>query len=189
MPLRLLANHSDYVVRAKPGQLADAMKAARRSLFALNGARVIDPETGVVDYRTLRTTAYARDRGMVELMASICVVLLAVTAAGIVGLTSFWVGQRRRQIGVRRALGAKQSDILTYFLTENFLISVAGVMLGAVFALALNLWMVTSYAQDHLPLIFVCIGAVILLLLGQAAVLAPALRASRVPPVVATRSV
>jgi putative ABC transport system permease protein len=56
-------------------------------------------------------------------------------------------------------------------------------------AVALNLWMVANYAQEHLPWGFVGVGAVTLLLLGQAAVLAPALRASRVPPVVATRSV
>jgi hypothetical protein len=53
--------------------------------------------------------------------------LLAITAAGIVGLTSFWVGQRRKQIGVRRALGATRGDILSYFLTENLLIGIGGV--------------------------------------------------------------
>ncbi|MEP6899116.1 MAG: FtsX-like permease family protein, partial [Rhodanobacter sp.] len=173
MPLRLLTNRTDYVARARPGQLADAMKAAHRQLFALNGARVIDPVTGIVSFDTLRIAAYERDRGMLTLMGAICVVLLAVTAAGIVGLTSFWVGQRRKQIGVRRALGARRRDILSYFLTENFLISVAGVALGAVLALALNLWMVAHYAQNHLPWAFIGLGALILLLLGQAAVMAP----------------
>jgi putative ABC transport system permease protein len=189
MPLRLLANRTDYVMRARPGQLADAMKAARKTLFAMNGARVIDPKDGVLSFDDLRSGAYAGDRGMVKLMGSICVVLLAVTAAGIVGLTSFWVGQRRKQIGVRRALGARKRDILSYFLTENFLIGIGGVLLGTVFAMALNLWMVANYAQAHLPWGFVGLGAITLLLLGQGAVLAPALRASQVPPVVASRSV
>jgi putative ABC transport system permease protein len=189
MPLRLLANRTDYVVRVRSGHMADAMKAVRRQLFALNPARVIDPDIGVLRFDTLLADAHARDRGMVELMGAICVVLLAVTAAGIVGLTSFWVGQRRKQIGVRRALGARQRDILSYFLTENFLIGMAGVLLGTVLAVALNLWMVAHYAQNHLPWLFIGVGALILLLLGQAAVLAPALRASHVSPVVATRSV
>lgn len=187
MPLRLLANHSDYIVRARAGQLREAMASARRQLFALNGARVIDTHLGVLSFDELRNIAYARDRGMAQLLGAICLVLLAVTAAGIVGLTTFWVGQRRRQIGIRRALGARQRDILSYFLTENFLISAGGVVLGSVFALALNLWLVAHYAQARLPLAFIGIGVLVLLLLGQVAVLAPALRASRVPPVEATR--
>jgi putative ABC transport system permease protein len=187
MPLRLLANHSDYIVRARPGQLREAMAAARKQLFALNGARVIDTHLGVLSFDELRNMAYARDRGMAQLLGAICLVLLAVTAAGIVGLTTFWVGQRRRQIGIRRALGARQRDILSYFLTENFLISSGGVVLGSVLALALNLWMVAHFAQSRLPLAFVGIGVLTLLVLGQLAVLAPALRASHVPPVEATR--
>jgi putative ABC transport system permease protein len=117
------------------------------------------------------------------------VVLLAITAAGIVGLTSFWVGQRRKQIGVRRALGATRRDILNYFMTENLLISSAGALLGVLLAIAINLWLVTRFEMNRLSLVYVLAGVVILLLLGQGAVLAPAMRASRVPPVEATRSV
>jgi putative ABC transport system permease protein len=119
----------------------------------------------------------------------ISAILLMVTAAGIVGLTSFWVGQRRRQIGVRRALGATKRDILHYFLTENLLISVGGVAIGAAMAVGLNLWMVTQFEMNRMPVLWVGVGVVALLLLGQGAVLAPALRASRVSPVEATRSV
>jgi len=122
-------------------------------------------------------------------MSAICAVLLIITAAGIVGLTSFWVSQRRRQIGVRRALGATRRDILGYFLTENFLISLGGVLTGIVLALALSLWLVVHFETQRLPLPFVLIGVALLLLLGQAATLAPALRASRVSPVEATRSI
>jgi putative ABC transport system permease protein len=126
---------------------------------------------------------------MVILMGIISVVLLAITAAGIVGLTSFWVGQRRKQIGVRRALGARRRDILAYFLTENFLISASGAVLGIVLGFAFNLWTVTHFAMDRMSLVYVGLGVLMLLLLGQAATLAPALRASRVSPVEATRSV
>ena len=178
-----------YIVRAKPGQLADAMREAPKALLAQSRLRIIDPKDGIQDYATIRHKAYDSDRGMALLMGIICVVLLAVTAAGIVGLTSFWVGQRRKQIGVRRALGARQRDILAYFLTENFLISAAGVVLGTVLAIIFNLWTVTRFAMDPMSMTYVGVGVVALLLLGQAAVLAPALRASRVSPVEATRSV
>ena len=178
-----------YIVRAKPGQLDATMQAAAKALFAQNPRRVINDDDGVLSFSEVRSRAYERDRGMAILMGVICVVLLAITAAGIVGLTSFWVGQRRKQIGVRRALGATQQDVLRYFMTENLLISCGGVLMGAVLAIAINLWMVTRFEMHRLSLMYLIVGVVLLLLLGQGAVLAPALRASRVPPVEATRSV
>ncbi|GAB2557244.1 ABC transporter permease [Rhodanobacter koreensis] len=178
-----------YIVRAKSGQLAEAMREAPRALYAQSRLRIIDPKDGIQDYATIRRKVFDSDRGMAILMGIICVVLLAITAAGIVGLTSFWVGQRRKQIGVRRALGARQSDILAYFLTENLLIGAMGVLIGAVLALVINLWMITHVEMARLPLTYVLAGVVMLLLLGQGAVLAPALRASHVSPVEATRSV
>ncbi len=178
-----------YIVRAKPGQLAAAMREAPKALYAQSRMRIIDPKDGVQDYAAIRHKVYDSDRGMAILMGIICAVLLAITAAGIVGLTSFWVGQRRKQIGVRRALGARQRDILAYFLTENFLISAAGVLLGVVLAVAFNLWTVTRFELDRMSLAYVGVGVLVLLLLGQGATFAPALRASRVSPVEATRSV
>ncbi len=178
-----------YIVRAKPGQLADAMREAPKALFGQSRLRIIDPKDGIQDYAQIRHTVYDSDRGMAILMGIISVVLLAITGAGIVGLTSFWVGQRRKQIGVRRALGARQRDILGYFLTENFLISAGGVVLGTVLALAFNLWTVARFEMDRMSMLYVGIGVIALLLLGQGATFAPALRASRVSPVEATRSV
>ena len=124
---------------------------------------------------------------MALLMSVICVILLCVTAAGIVGLTSFWVGQRYRQIGVRRALGARRIDIRRYFQIENLLIAGVGVVAGALFSFGLNEWLMTHYEMARLPAIYVAIGVLAMLALGQAAVLVPARRASDVPPVVATR--
>jgi putative ABC transport system permease protein len=176
-----------YVVRAKPGQLETAMRDAPKALFAENRMRMIDPKDGLLSFAEVRRRAFESDRGMAILMGIICVVLLAITAAGIVGLTSFWVGQRRRQIGVRRALGATHRDILHYFMTENLLISLGGVIIGVLLTFGLNLWLVTHFTMNFLPLTYVLGGIVILLLLGQGAVFAPALRASRVPPIEATR--
>jgi putative ABC transport system permease protein len=187
-----IRNDSDglvYIVRAKPGQLAAALREAPKALYAQSRMRMIDPKDGIQDYAQIRHQAYDSDRGMAILMGIISVVLLAITAAGIVGLTSFWVGQRRKQIGVRRALGATRHDILSYFLTENLLIGVGGVLVGAVLAIAINLWMVTQFEMARLSFVYVGVGVIALLLLGQGAVLAPAMRASNVSPVEATRSV
>ncbi|HEU4669999.1 MAG TPA: FtsX-like permease family protein [Dyella sp.] len=178
-----------YIVRARPGQLAEAMREAPRALYAQSRMRIIAGKDGIQDYARIRERAYDRDRGMAILMGVICAVLLAITAAGIVGLTSFWVGQRRKQIGVRRALGARQRDILGYFLTENLLITGGGVLLGLVLAVGMNLWLIVRYASQPMPPVYLAVGVLLVMLLGQGAVLAPALKASRVPPVEATRSV
>jgi len=178
-----------YIVRAKPGQLAEAMRAAPKALYDQSRMRIIDAKDGLLDFGQIRQRAYDRDRGMAILMGVISAVLLAITAAGIVGLTSFWVGQRRKQIGVRRALGARQRDILGYFLTENLLITIGGVVLGLMLAVGMNMWLMVRFASEPLPLFYLGGGVLLLLLLGQGAVLAPAVKASRVSPVEATRSV
>jgi putative ABC transport system permease protein len=170
------------------------MREAPKALFASNPMRVIETgdnfeDTSVHSFADIRAHAYRADRGMAILMGVICLILLCVTAAGIVGLTSFWVGQRRKQIGIRRALGATRHDILRYFQTENLMIAGVGVVMGALLAVGLNLWMMKQFSMDRMSLLYVLVGVVALLVLGQGAVFAPALRASRVSPVEATRSV
>ncbi|GAA0887890.1 ABC transporter permease [Rhodanobacter soli] len=188
IPTRLDANFARYAVRAKPGRLDAAMRAVALTLYKVNPMRVLDDDS-VKPFSEIRARAYRADVGMAILMGVICLILLCVTAAGIVGLTSFWVGQRHRQIGVRRALGARKVDILRYFQIENLLIAGVGVVVGVLLALGLNLWLMSHYEMTRIPLPYVLIGVLAMLAIGQAAVFAPARRASNVPPVVATRAV
>lgn len=164
------------------------MREAAPALYKVNPMRVLDDDS-VRSFADIRAHAYRADVGMAILMGVICLILLAVTAAGIVGLTSFWVGQRHKQIGVRRALGARKVDILHYFQTENLLIAGGGAVVGVVLALGLNLLLMRYFAMAHLPIAYVLAGVAAVLALGQGAVFVPARRASNVPPVVATRSV
>jgi putative ABC transport system permease protein len=174
-----------YLVRAKPGQLAAAMLAARNELYGISRRRII---MGVQSLTDARRDAYRGDRGVALIMGVVCVILLGVTAFGIIGLTSYWVSQRFRQIGIRRALGATRGTILRYFQTENLLIAAGGSLLGVLLALAANLWILRSIALARLPLAYLVVGAIAVLGLGQLAVLWPALRAASVPPAVAARS-
>ena len=154
-------------------------------LNQLDGNRILrQPQT----FSQLRADFFQRNRTMVGLLLAAAAGLLFVTALGIAGLASFWVQQRRRSIGIRRAIGATRSDILRYFQAENFLIVSGGIVPGTVLACALNLALMEHYEQPRLPLLYLPIGAVALWLLGQLAVLGPALRAAAVSPVVATRS-
>jgi putative ABC transport system permease protein len=183
------SNGSYYMVHAAPGQIDAVTRAAPKALLALNRMRVLDEKGGAQRYSDLRSVGYQSDRGMTILLGLICLVLLAATVGGIVGLTSFWVQQRRRTIGIRRAIGATRGDILRYFQTENFIIVSFGIGLGMLLAFVLNLALMRFYELPRLPLYYLPIGALALWLLGQLAVLGPALRAAAVPPVVATRSV
>jgi putative ABC transport system permease protein len=111
-----------------------------------------------------------------------------VTGLGIVGLASYWVGLRRSPIGIRRALGARRTDIVRYFQIENVLIVGCGAAVGLALAVATNLWMVQTLALPRMGVHYAIAGAAIVLILGQLAVLWPARRAAAIPPARATRA-
>ena len=177
-----------YLLRAAPDQLDRVLRDARARIAKIAPEVVVD-SLGSQTLPQLRDRYFRDDRAMAGMLLGVIVALLLVTALGIVGLTSFWVAQRRKQIGVRRALGATRGDILGYFQTENFLIVSFGIGLGMLLAFGINLVLMTQYELPRLPLLYLPIGALVLWGLGQLSVLAPALRAAAVPPVVATRSV
>ena len=175
---------SYYVLRSAPADRERVARQAEDTLARLDPGAVAEGKVFV----DMRSDFFSGAASMVWMLVLVCVVMLAVTAFGIVGLTSFWVAQRRRQIGIRRAVGARRGHILSYFRTENFLLSGAGVVLGMVLAFAINLYLMQHYEMDRMPWYYLPVGAIALWLLGQLAVFGPAHRAAAVPPVEATRS-
>jgi putative ABC transport system permease protein len=175
-----------YVLRVDPFARDRVVREAVDTLLKLNPQMLI---TDKGTYAKIRENYFADDRAMAWLLTTVCIALMVVTALGIGGLASFWVAQRRRSIGIRRAIGATRSDISRYFQIENFLIVTGGITLGMALAYGINLFLMTHYELPRLPAAYFPIGAVTLWLIGQVAVLGPALRAAAVPPVVATRSV
>jgi putative ABC transport system permease protein len=185
-PFHFLSSYPTYyMLHTQPGQAASIMQAAPKKLFDITRQRVIRKTQTLT---MARAEAYKDDKGLVVILAVVCTALLAVTSFGIVGLTSYWVAQRRRQIGIRRALGATRNAIIQYFQTENLLIAGAGAAIGVAMAVSLNLWMVNAFAMQRLNTGYTLIGAVVVLLLGQVAVLWPALKAASIPPALATRA-
>ncbi|HJR14162.1 MAG TPA: FtsX-like permease family protein [Rhodanobacteraceae bacterium] len=174
---------NDYIVRSAPQDRERVIDAAKQKLTGLSPNAVVRS----ISFSDIRDKFFANTRSMVWMLVLVCVVMLAVTAFGIVGLTSFWVGQRRRQIGIRRAVGATRSHIMQYFQTENFLLSTAGVAIGMILAFGINLYLMQHYQLNRMPWYYLPASAIGLWVLGQLAVLGPALRAANVPPVVATR--
>ena len=187
-PLRDDAFWVGYVARVRPSRTAQAIRDIHKALFAVNPMRHMPDGAGIHSFSELRARHFGHERGIAVLMSVICFILLSVTGAGIVGLSSLWVGQRTRQIGVRRAIGARKIDILRYFQMENLLIAAGGAVVGSLFAFGLSEWLMSHYEMMPLPPVYVAVGVVAMLVLGQAAVLVPARRASNVPPIVAARS-
>jgi len=177
-----------YLLRARPQDVQRVLRDARAAVAKIAPDVVLDQEDSQT-LSDLRASYFKTDRIMIGMLLGVVALMLGVTALGIVGLTSFWVAQRRRQIGIRRAIGATRGDILRYFQTENFLIVTFGIALGMLLAFVLNAVLMKFYELPHLPLYYLPLGALALWGLGQLAVLGPALRAAAVPPVVATRSV
>ena len=177
----------NYMLRIDdPTRAQQVLDAAEKTILANAANRLIVEKNTTTQ---MREEYFRDDRSMAWLMVAVCVALLIVTALGIVGLASFWVQQRTRQIGVRRALGATRGQILRYFQTENFLLATLGIVLGMIMAYGINQLLMGRYELPRLPILYLPIGAVVLWALGQLSVLGPARRAAAVPPAVATRSV
>ena len=174
-----------FVLRTTPERRAEVQKAAIATLEKNSARRLILREGTFTD---ITSDYYRGDRAMAWLLMTVIVSLLVVTALGIVGLASFWVQQRTKQIGIRRALGATKGQILRYFQTENFLLATLGIVIGMILAYGINQLLMGKYELPRLPLLYLPVGAVLLWLLGQVAVYGPARKAASVPPAVATRT-
>lgn len=175
-----------YVVRTQPGETDRLMPKVQNILETLNHDRIIfqlQPMTKTI------SDHYRGDRAMATILSVVIVLLIAVTALGIFGLAVFNVNRRRKQIGTRRALGARKADIISYFMVESWLMTTIGVVIGSVLTVALNYYLVTHYSVPRLAWYYVPAGIGLLWVLGAAAVLTPALRAASIPPAVATRTV
>ena len=174
-----------YTVRTAPGERDRIMKEAEAAMGKSAAVPVIvESKTTETD----RKERYRADMALSWTLITVSILLLVITASGIVGMASLWVTQRRKQIGVRRALGARRADILRYFITENVMITAAGVASGVLLAIGLNQLLVLKLEMTKLPLPYLLTGSAIFFALGIIAVYGPAWRAASISPALATRS-
>jgi putative ABC transport system permease protein len=187
IPARLYGgSRALYAVRTEPGQRDRVMKEAESALRKSTATPMI------LEMRTVdqdRKDRYRSDVALQWMLIAVSFLMLLTTCSGIVGMASLWVTQRRKQIGVRRALGARRLDILRYFILENVMITSAGVFGGVALGLALNQLLVSKLEMARLPAGYLAAGALLFWLIGVIAAYGPAWKAASISPATATRSV
>ena len=174
-----------YLIRTEPGAMSSVVQEVERRLTELQPDRVFDFKPT----SEKKSAWFASSTIVVTTMTCIIVALVAVTALGILGLTSLAVAERTRQIGTRRALGATRAAILLHFVLENWMLTTAGLVLGAIGAYALNFLLVSQVSDVKMSWQLVAAGMVLLWGSGLLSTLLPASRAARIPPSIATRTV
>jgi putative ABC transport system permease protein len=175
-----------YIVRTQPGEIDRVMAAAEVALRQRDSNRVIGKLKKMSDQKM---ASYAGDSLMAVTLTVVTGLVLVFSALGIFGLATFNVNTRTRQIGTRRAVGARKRDIVRHFMTENWLITTLGVVVGCCLALAAGFWLSTHFALPRLDLYYLVGGVLILWTVGQLAAWQPSLKAAKVSPSMATRNV
>jgi len=175
-----------YMVRTQPGERDTVIRLVEAHLARSNPDRVINWVRPLSYFKNL---SYLWDSAMEIYLLTVTALVVAVTSLGVFALATFNVGARTKQIGTRRAVGARRRDVVRYFLIENGLITTGGVVVGCALALGAGYWLSLEYALPRLNLYYLVGGVLVLWAIGQLAAWQPARRAASVPPSVATRTV
>lgn len=176
----------NYMVRSKPGRRDALIPVVEAELIKQNRNRVI---RYVQSHDDIIKRSYELDRTMANILLTVIILLIGLTALVIVGLASFFVSQRTKQIGTRRALGATRFDILRYFLVENWMITTLGAIVGCLLTVVVSYWLETSFSLPRLDWRYLATSVLVLWAVSQFAAYWPARRATNVPPAIATRTV
>jgi putative ABC transport system permease protein len=181
-----VSENTRYIVRTQPGELDRVMKETEIAL------RKRDPNRVVGNLRKMsddKQRSYSGDMMLAFTLTVVTGLVLVFSSLGIFGLATFNVNTRTRQIGTRRAIGARKRDIVRYFMTENWLITTVGVFAGCTLALVAGHYLATQYELPRLDLYYLVGGVIGLWLVGQLAAWQPSLKAAKVSPAMATRNV
>jgi putative ABC transport system permease protein len=175
-----------YLVRTKSGLLDAIMGRVWKELESTQHGRSVDSMDTLA-----ATAAHSRiaDRTDAVILAILSSLVLAVTMLGLFGFASFAVTSRTKEIGTRRAIGARRADIVKMFLLENWLITTAGIIIGSIVTLAFAVQLHLLLELPRMPIVFLVGSMGLIWVAGLLAALMPALRGSTVPPAVATRLV
>jgi predicted permease len=162
------------------------LPAVRRSIVA------VDPALPLASEETLEhmiTQSIGQERFTMYVLAGFAVVALILAAVGVYGVIAYFVAQRSREIGIRMALGARRSDIVSMVSRRIMLTAGLGVAVGLAGAVAAS-GLMSTLIYDVAPIdaATYATGALALLAVSALAAVVPTLRATRVNPASAMRA-
>jgi len=165
-----------------PPQIANAVRLAIRSVDETL------PIYRVVPMSEYVAATMANRRLALVLLGSFAAIALILSVVGIYGVTEYTVAQRTREIGIRMALGAQNHQVLRLMLRQGITLAMGGVILGAIFSLALMGFLRSLVFGVTItdPVTFLAASAI----LTAAAVLAcwvPSRKVIRMDPMIALR--
>jgi len=175
-----------YLVRTAPGQRDQLMRRVEAELAQRNEGRAVNY---VRTLKLYKDRSYLTARNMSIYLVIVTSLLLAITSFGIFALATFNVSTRTKQVGTRRAVGARRLDIVAHFLVENWMIMTSGVLVGSVLALAAGHLLSVQYELPRVDLYYIVGGVLAMWVVGLAAAWHPSRRAAGISPALATRTV
>jgi predicted permease len=183
--LMLLVADGVAVVLRTHDNPASVMPPVRRAVSATDAGAVI---YSVQTMNEVLSNSLAPRRLSMILLAAFAALAVAMSCVGIFGVTSYLIGERTREIGVRMALGAQRSDVLRLVVGQGARMVFLGVLIGIAASLALTRLMSNQLygvsARD--PITFIGV-AVVLLIVAVFACYIPARRATTIDPIIALR--
>jgi putative ABC transport system permease protein len=185
LPSTLHPPQTAYLVLRTEGDPLRFARAARQVVLAA------DADQAVSDIKTMAAvleTTLGQRRLTMLLLGTFAAVALLLAIVGIYGAIAYSVSQRVQEVGIRRALGAQQSDILRLMLRQGLLLTLAGVVIGTggAFALTRVMKAMLFHVSATDPATFVGI-ALLFLVVAMAASYIPARRAAEIDPMAALR--
>jgi ABC-type antimicrobial peptide transport system permease subunit len=155
-------------------------------------AHTLDPDQPVFNLRTMEDFYQIRSisilRMIVEMVGAMGSLGLSLALIGLYGLMAFSVARRTREIGIRMAIGARQSDVVEMVLRQGLVLSVTGISIGGVISIAVSrLLTVGLVGLGHPNSETYFIVPALLFAVTMASCYMPALRASQVDPMAALR--
>jgi predicted permease len=183
----LMARNSHVYLRTAPSVAPASIFTAVRKRLAQQNRDVVAFEPEPME--RVVADSIARQRFTMILFTGFAAVALLLASVGIYGVLSYVVGQRTQEIGIRMALGAQRGDVLRAFLRDGARMTVVGVAVGGIAALALTRLMASILfeVKPTDPLTFGGV-AVLLCAIALLACYIPARRAASVDPMQALRA-
>src|SRR5258706_10297114 len=152
----------------------------------LLGKRLKDDEFSVVDNASLVQTINQVLGALTLALGGIAAISLLVAGVGIMSIMLVSVTERTREIGLRKAVGAKHSDIFYQFLIEAVVLSLGGGIIGVAIG-ALGAWGINHFIQTSVSLWSVALSFGVSAAIGVVFGVAPAARASKLNPIEALK--